>query len=30
VVPRIEGLDRMAACLAEACPDLKILSAHAA
>ncbi len=28
VVPRIEGLDRMAACLAEVCPDLKILSAH--
>jgi len=28
VVPHIEGLDRMAASLAEACPALKILSAH--
>ncbi len=28
VVPRIEGLDRLAAALAEACPELAILSAH--
>ena len=28
VVPRIEGLDRMAAALGEACPELTILAAH--
>ena len=28
VVPRIEGLERMAAALTEACPELSVLSAH--
>ncbi len=28
VVPRIEGLDRMAESLAEACPELTVLAAH--
>ena len=28
VVPRIEGLDRMAAALEEACPELTVLAAH--